>query len=293
MLPLTAGFLIAGPVAGYLSDRLGARLLTTTGMVAAAIAFGLFQLLPADFNYPAFGGLLFGYGMASGLFSAPNQAGIMNSLPPDKRGAGAGMAATFQNSAMVLSIGVFFTLIIIGLSANLPSHLYAGLVAQGVPKHKALQVSQLPPVGTLFAAFLGYNPIGQLLGSTLHHLPAAKATYLTGRGFFPELIAPPFMDGLHEAFDFAIVACLLAGVASVLRGGKYVHVEMPAADVIATADAIAGEVAVDTGNGSARAQNGSGAPRDGRSRTAGNGHGGEGSEYGDRADARGAGTAGH
>ncbi|HEV2360350.1 MAG TPA: MFS transporter [Acidimicrobiales bacterium] len=238
MLPLTAGFLVAGPIAGYLSDHFGARPFATSGMLAAALAFGLFQLLPADFNSVWFGLLLFFYGLASGLFSSPNQAGIMNSLPPEQRGAGAGMASTFQNSAMVLSIGVFFTLVIIGLSSTMPAHLQAGLIAQGVPKASAVRASHVPAVGSLFAAFMGYNPISNLLGpATLHHLPQARANYLTGRQFFPQLIAPPFMRGLHTAFDFALLACLLAAAASWLRGGKYVH-EAGARD---SSDAGAGE----------------------------------------------------
>ena len=159
----------------------------------------------------------------------------MNSLPASQRGAGAGMSATFQNSAMVLSIGVFFTLIIIGLSASLPHSLYAGLVAQGVPRAAALQVSHLPPVSSLFAAFLGYNPIHILLGPVLPHLSHAHAAYLTGRSFFPRLIAPPFMNGLHTAFDFAILACVLAAVASWLRGPKFIYSDAADSPVAAAA----------------------------------------------------------
>jgi MFS family permease len=225
LLPLTVGFLVAGPLAGVLSDRYGSRAFATLGVFGSAVIFALFQLLPADFNYLIFAALLFAYGLSSGLFASPNQAGIMNSLPPEQRGAGAGMAATFQNSAMVLSIGIFFTLIIIGLSGSLPHALYHGLVAQGVPSAYASRVAHLPAVGSLFAAFLGYNPIGTLLGPILPHLSHAKAAYLTGRAFFPQLISPPFMTGLRAAFDFAIGACLLAAVASILRGGRYVHEE--------------------------------------------------------------------
>ncbi len=227
LLPLTVGFLVAGPLAGILSDRYGSRTFATLGVVGSAVIFGLFQLLPADFNYLLFAALLFAYGLSSGLFASPNQAGIMNSLPPEQRGAGAGMAATFQNSAMVLSIGIFFTLIIIGLSGTLPHALYHGLDAQGVPSAYASRVAHLPAVGSLFAAFLGYNPIGTLLGPVLPHLSHAKAAYLTGRAFFPQLISPPFMTGLRAAFDFAIAACVLAAVASILRGGKYVHEDQP------------------------------------------------------------------
>ncbi|MGH7704905.1 MAG: MFS transporter, partial [Candidatus Dormibacteria bacterium] len=227
MLPLTAGFLVAGPLAGILSDRYGSRLLATLGVAISALLFVAFQFLPANFNYLWFGALLALYGLASGLFASPNQAGIMNSLPPHERGAGAGMSATFQNSAQVLSIGIFFTLIIVGLSANLPHTLYQGLVAQGVPAASATQISHVPAVGSLFASFLGYNPMASLLGPTvLGHLPHAQAAYLTGRAFFPHLISGPFMDGLHAAFDFAVGACFLAAIASWLRGGKYIYDEV-------------------------------------------------------------------
>jgi MFS family permease len=223
MLPLTAGFLVAGPASGYLSDHFGARPFATGGMLVAALSFFLLELLPVNFDYLWFGLLLLLVGLGMGLFASPNQAGIMNSLPPNRRGAGAGMATTFQNSALVLSIGIFFSLMILGLANTLPGTLDHGLVAQGVPKADAARVSHLPPVGLLFASFLGYNPMQQLLGPVLPHLSHAHATYLTGRTYFPQLMSKPFSDGLHEAFDFAIAACLIAAAASWLRGGKYVH----------------------------------------------------------------------
>jgi hypothetical protein len=161
-----------------------------------------------------------------GLFAAPNQTGIMNSLPPDQRGAGAGMAGTFMNSAMVLSIGIFFSLIIIGLSSSLPPALYHGLAGHGVPHADAVRASHLPPVGSLFAAFLGYNPMGTLLGPTLGHLPHHTAAYLTGHSFFPSLVSRPFASGIHTAFYFAAGCCVLSAVASWLRGGKYIHAEV-------------------------------------------------------------------
>jgi MFS family permease len=231
LLPLTAGFLVAGPLAGALSDRYGSRTFATAGVLISAATFGGMQLLPADFSYPAFAVLLFIYGLSSGLFASPNQAGIMNSLPPRQRGAGAGMAATFQNSASVLSIGIFFTLIIVGLSASLPHALYSGLVAQGVPSAAAARVAHLPAVGSLFAAFLGFNPVATLLGPILPHLAPAHAAYLTGRAFFPRLIAPAFMSGLRAALDFAALACALAALASALRGGRYVHPELTSESV--------------------------------------------------------------
>jgi len=223
MLPLTVGFLIAGPLSGWLSDRYGARPFSTGGMIVAAASFVLLQLLPVDFVYWQFAGILLLNGIGMGLFASPNRAAIMNSLPPDRRGVGAGMSATFQNSAMVLSIGVFFTLIILGLASALPSALSHGLIAQGVPRADAARVAALPPVSIMFAALLGYNPIRTLLGPALSKLPAGHAAYLTGHSFFPSLISGPFQHGLDIAFDFAIAACLIAAVASLLRGGRYVH----------------------------------------------------------------------
>jgi MFS family permease len=223
MLPLTIGFLIAGPVSGWLSDRVGARPFSTGGMILAAASFLLLQLLPVDFVYWQFAGILLLNGIGMGLFASPNRAAIMNSLPPERRGVGAGMSATFQNSAMVLSIGVFFTLIILGLASALPSALTHGLVAQGVPRADAARIAALPPVSIMFAALLGYNPVQTLLGHAITKLPASHAAYLTGHTFFPSLISAPFQHGLDIAFDFAIAACLIAAVASLLRGGRYVH----------------------------------------------------------------------
>jgi MFS family permease len=235
MLPLTIGFLFAGPVSGYLSDRFGARPFATGGMLLAALSFGLLEILPVDFTYWQFAAILLLNGIGMGLFASPNRAGIMNSLPADQRGVGAGMSATFQNSAMVLSIGIFFSLIILGLSASLPSHLYSGLTAQGVSAADATRLSHLPPTAVMFAALLGYNPIQMLLGPALAKLPAHSAAYLTGHSFFPSLISGPFQSGLQIAFDFSIAACLIAAVASLLRGKRYVHDELHGEAVLAAA----------------------------------------------------------
>ena len=226
MLPLIAGFLIAGPASGYLSDHFGARPFATGGMILAAVSFLLLIVLPVNFSYTWFALILFLNGVGMGLFSSPNSAGVMNSLPRSQRGAGAGMLATFMNTASVLSIGVFFTLMIVGLSSGLPHTLQTGLVAHGVPATDASRVSHLPPVATLFSSFLGYNPMATLLGPhVLAGLPARQAHALTGRSFFPNLISGPFHSALVYAFVFAIVACLIAAVASMLRGGKYHYVE--------------------------------------------------------------------
>jgi len=244
MLPLTVGFLAAGPVSGILSDRFGARPFSTGGMLLAAASFGLLEILPVNFTYWEFAAILLLNGIGMGLFASPNRAGIMNSLPADRRGVGAGMSATFQNSAMVLSIGIFFTLIILGLSASLPSHLLTGLTAQGVPASAAKQLAGLPPTAIMFAALLGYNPIQMLLGPALSKLPASHAAFLTGHSFFPSLISAPFHTGLQIAFDFAIVCCLVAALASLLRGKKYVHDDLAGESVLTAAgDVTAADIA--------------------------------------------------
>jgi MFS family permease len=219
LVPLTVGFLLAGPLAGRLADRFGARPFATAGVALSGVVFLLFNVLPIDFPYPAFAILLVLAGLSMGLFSAPNTSSVMNSLPADQRGGGAGMLNTFQNSASVLSIGVFFTIITLGLAATLPHALLTGLTGQGVPGQLAGEVAQLPPIGLLFASFLGFNPIQQLLPSAAAaHVSQAHYAFLTGRGFFPGLISGPFGHGLHLAFLVAAVLCFAAAVASWLRG---------------------------------------------------------------------------
>lgn len=231
MIPLTVGMLIAAPVTGVLADRFGARIFASGGMIGAAICFLLIELLPIDFSYPLFALIMFACGLSMGMFGTPNRTGVMNSLPAEHRGAGSGMQTTFQNAASVLSIGVFFTLIIAGLSSTLPEAMYAGLTAHGVSAADATRIANLPPVSTLFSAFLGYNPIEHLVGNdVLARLPASDRATLVGREFFPSLISGPFRDGLRIAMDFAIVMSLLAAAASWSRGKHVpvsVDVEMP------------------------------------------------------------------
>jgi len=225
MVPLTLGFLLFGPLAGALSDRYGARLLATTGLVLSGAGFLLLELLPINFSYVWFALLIFLFAIGMGLFFSPNQASVMNSLPADQRGAGAGMLNTFQNSATVLSMGLFFTIVTLGLASRLPAHLYRGLVAAGVPAAAAHTVASEPPIGSLFSAFLGFNPVRELLGPTgaLARLPAHQVAYITGRSFFPRLIEQPFAYGMHLAFTFAAAATAIAIVASAVRGRRYLH----------------------------------------------------------------------
>jgi hypothetical protein len=185
-------------------------------------------------------------GLSMGLFSAPNTASVMNSLPADQRGGGAGMLNTFQNSASVLSIGLFFTVITLGLAATLPHALSTGLTGQGVPAELAGQVAQLPPIGLLFASFLGFNPIQQLLPSAAAaHVSQSRYDFLTGRGFFPDLISSPFAHGLHLAFLMAAVLCFLAAIFSWMRGGRAAeHARRPLLEETEEGLAGSGEVAM-------------------------------------------------
>jgi MFS family permease len=225
LLPLTAGFIVAGPISGYLSDRYGARPFATTGMVLFTASFIGLLLIPVDFPYWQFAVLCLLNGIGSGMFAAPNTAAIMSSVPPNQRGQASGMRATFMNSGQAISIGVFFSLLITGLHATLPRTLYSGLRAQGVPSDVAQHVAHLPPVSSVFAAFLGYNPIETLLGPSgvLTHLPAHSVATLTGRSFFPHLISEPFHNGLVVVFIAAAIMGAIAAVVSAMRGTQYYH----------------------------------------------------------------------
>jgi MFS family permease len=233
MLPLTIGFLVAGPISGWLTDHVGARPFATGGMIVGAISFLFLMLLPADFNYWVFAFLIFLNGLGSGLFSAPNSTQIMNSVPPSERGQASGMRATTMNAGMVLSIGVFFSLMITGLASTLPTTMKDALVSQNVPAVVAQRAAEAPPVASLFAAFLGYNPMAELIPEDqLKALPPENAATITGKHFFPDLISKPFMHGLTFAFTFSLVLYLLAAVASWLGGARYVHDEVVEANQV-------------------------------------------------------------
>jgi MFS family permease len=220
MLPLTAGFLVAGPISGTLSDRFGARPFATAGLLVAACCFTGLMLLPVNFRYPLFALLIFGNGVGSGLFTSPNTAAIMSSVPAGHRGAASGMRSTFQNSGMSLSIGIFFSLMIAGLASTLPRALTAGLTSRGVPLATASSIAHLPPVSTVFAAMLGYNPVRTMLEPTglLSTLPPRDVAALTGNRFFPTLVAGPFHHGLMIVFTAAAIMSVTGAVVSLLRG---------------------------------------------------------------------------
>jgi MFS family permease len=220
MLPMTAGFLVAGPVSGILSDKFGSRGIATSGMAVFAASFVGLMLMPVDFSYWQFAVMMGLNGIGSGMFASPNTSSIMGSVPARDRGAASGMRSTFQNSGTAISIGVVFTLMIAGLSSSLPSALNGGLTRLGVPSGVAHQLASLPPVASLFASVLGVNPIQHLLAPTgvLSRLPAANQATLTGQSFFPSLLTGPFHSGLLVVFSVSAALSVLAGLASLLRG---------------------------------------------------------------------------
>jgi MFS family permease len=224
LIPFTLGFVIAGPISGRLSDRYGARFFTTGGMLLSAAMYALMMTFPANFVYAPFAAVMFVSGIAGGLFAAPNTASIMNSVPARHRGAASGMRVTFGSVGMPLSMGLFFTLLVAGLNASVPKAMFHGLVSHGIPAAQATVLSHMPPLGYVFAAFLGYNPLKTLLGpKVLSHLPAAEATKLTSRAFFPHIIGPSFVHGLSLILTIAIIMSVIAALASIFRGGKYTH----------------------------------------------------------------------
>jgi len=244
MIPLTVGFFVSGPLAGRLADRYGPRPFATAGLIGSGLALLGLQALPMDFPYALFALLLLLVGLSLGLFAAPNTSAVMNSLPANQRGAGGGMLNTFQNSASVLSIGFFFTVITLGLATALPHALFGGLTAQGVPAAAARSISHLSPIGSLFAAFLGINPVHELLGAHLLSQPGVHGTYLTGRSFFPDLISGPFGKGLRLAFVLAAVLCFIGAVFSWMRGPGPSEVHRSFTEDAAEGLADVGEVAM-------------------------------------------------
>ncbi len=244
MIPLTVGFLIAGPVSGRLADRHGARNFATVGLVLTGLSLIGLQAIPINFPYPLFAVLLLLVGLSMGLFAAPNSSAVMNSLPANRRGAGGAMLNTFQNSASVLSIGFFFTVITLGLSATLPRSLFVGLTRQGVPVAHASVISHIPAIGSLFSAFLGINPIQTLLGPQVLALPGVHASVLLGHSFFPSLIEAPFANGLHMAFLVAAGLCFLGAVFSWLRGPGVQHHAAPLLNEVAEGYSSVGELAM-------------------------------------------------
>jgi len=230
MIPMIAGFAIMGPVSGYFSDKYGARIFATVAMIITAATFLALSFLPYNFSYPEFAGIIFVMGLGGGLFAAPNIASIMNAVPPEYRGAASGMRATLQNTGQTISLAIFFTVIIAGLSASLPSALSGAMTSAGVPQ-LATAFSSISPTSALFSAFLGYNPMQSILAipqlsPVVAQIPSNTLTYLEGQNFFPNAIAPSFISALDLSFYIGAALSLAAALASLLRGEAYIHEEL-------------------------------------------------------------------
>jgi MFS family permease len=226
MMPMMGGFFIMGPLCGRWSDRYGARGFATGGMAISTLGFILLNFLPSNFNYWVFFVLLVLLGAGMGMFAAPNTSAVMNAVPAEFRGASSGMRSTFQNTGTALSMALYFTILIVGLSSHLPAALNAGLVQAGVPSALAHHITSLPPTAALFAAFLGFNPMSSLISPhVMATLPAATQHILVSKTFFPNAIAPAAMSSLHLAFWISAGLSLVAAIVSLFRGGKYVYSE--------------------------------------------------------------------
>jgi len=256
MLPMMAGFIVLGPLGGILTDKYGARIFATAGMIIIAISLYLLTALPYNFNVVEFELILLLNGIGSGLFAAPNTTAIMNSLPPEARGAGSGMRTTFNNIAQTISMAIFFSIAITIFSDNLPSSLYHIALSLGVPAVMAEQLSKLPPSGALFAAFLGINPVNSLPPSMLSLIPPNALSAITSLKFFPSAIAPSFIKGLRDSLYIAITLTLIGAVLSAFRGGRYVHEEYVATGNLSTDPEATNNVSADPAEGISRNKSG-------------------------------------
>ncbi|MCL1869308.1 MAG: MFS transporter [Promicromonosporaceae bacterium] len=262
LLPLTIGFVVSGPISGVLSDKFGSSFFAPTGLALAGLTFLALLLIPVNFSYWVFGLIIFLNGVGSGMFAAPNRSTIMSSVPASSRGSASGMAGTFQNAGNSLSIGIFFSLMIAGLASTLPKTLTNGLLAHGVPAEAAHQIGSLPPVGSLFAAFLGYNPIQSLLGPTgiLAKLSSSDAATLTGKEFFPHLISDPFRSGITVVFVAAAIMSFIGAAAALARGKTVAHGRTPVPVDVAGALAVDGAIDAASGEPAPATSSPDGAP---------------------------------
>ncbi|MEM4956022.1 MAG: MFS transporter, partial [Metallosphaera sp.] len=228
LLPLLAGFGIMGSIAGKLSDRYGARTLATLGLVILGVGLLGLTTLPYNFNYLEFATIIFFMGIGNGLFVSPNTASLMNASPPQHRGSASGIRAMLTNTGSTLSIGVFFTIVIEVLYLVLPTTLSTALTSAGAPQ-LIPYMTKIPPTAAIFAAFLGYNPVSAILSqlppSVASSIPSSVVSTITANTWFPNVIAPAFMQALRIAFFTASGLSFAAAVASALRGKTVIYEE--------------------------------------------------------------------
>ncbi len=226
MLPLTAGIVIMGPLSGILSDTYGPRWISTGGMIIVTISFLLFAVLPVNFNLIEFAFAEFLMGIGSGMFSTPNTASIMNSVPPEERGVASGMISTLRNTAGTASMAIFFTIVIVGITQRFPEAMLSSLTSIGAV-NLAPVLTNIPPTSALFSAFLGYNPVNAILvtipPSIVAHIPNSILNTLTGITWFPSTLAIAFLPSLQISFIIGAVISAVAAILSALRGERYIH----------------------------------------------------------------------
>jgi MFS family permease len=226
MLPLTAGIVIMGPLSGILSDKYGPRWIATGGMVIVTLSFLLLAVLPYNFGLLEFVFVEFMMGVGSGMFSSPNTAAIMLSVPSQDRGVASGMISTLKNTANMASMGVFFTVVIMGITLKFPEAMTASLTSIGATQLVPV-LSNIPPTSALFSAFLGYNPVSTILsslpGSTVASIPPSTLSTLTGITWFPLTLANAFIPSLQSSFYIGALISAIGAVLSALRGKRYVH----------------------------------------------------------------------
>lgn len=232
-LPMMVGFVIFGPISGYLSDKYGARAFSTLGMLITAATFFALATLNYNFDYLTFALIISFMGVGGGMFAAPNTSSIMNSVPPEHRGVASGMRATLQNVGQTISTGIFFSILIASLSSSLPIAISNALNSIGASQ-LAPFVESIPPTGALFSVFLGYNPMSSILSQIssspqgsiiLANIGNDTVQKMLAPTFFANAIAPAVMSAMGITFIIGGILSIGAAIASVLRGKKYIYEE--------------------------------------------------------------------
>ncbi len=222
MLPMTAAMGIFGPLGGKLSDKHGSRGIATLGLFIAAFALIMLVTLPYDFIYIEMAVLLFIFGSGMGLFMAPNTSAVMSSVPPESRGSASGMLTTMRNVGTTASMGIFFTILILGLTSILPGTIFSGLTTAGLGSSLSKTISsQIPPTDAIFSALLGISPMKEIVSllpsSVSSGIPTSVISTITARTWFPGVFAPAFMSSLRIVFYSAFAITLTGAALSLFR----------------------------------------------------------------------------
>ncbi|MCL4412129.1 MAG: MFS transporter [Candidatus Thermoplasmatota archaeon] len=225
MLPMLLGMVVFGPVGGVLTDKYGARLYATLGMVISAVGLVLLTMVPYNFNVWFFEIILVVIGIGGGLFASPNTTAIMNAVASKDRASANGMRMTINNVASTISMAVFFSITITIFSLKVPGAMYSDAIKIGVPTSIATILAGIPPSGALFGAFLGVSPMSIIPQSLFALIPLGARAALESNSFFPNVIGPSFIIGLDYAIYIALAMSILGAIFSALMGERYVHEE--------------------------------------------------------------------